>query len=84
MERQDFLASSRFGLSHLGDLHFGQTLGLPSLASLGNHSCPHRQRHPVSCTMPIGFSSGFFMENLSVIILVIYHYYIPFLLPVNY
>jgi hypothetical protein len=79
----------RFGLSQRGLLHFGQTDGLStpsgfSLLPRGNQTCPHLHRHPVNCTIPIGFSSGFFMGNLSVVILIIYQYYIPLPLTVNY
>ena len=45
------------GLSQLGLLHRGQTRGFSP--PCGSHSCPHRQRQPMSCnaTMPIGFCS---------------------------
>lgn len=49
-----------FGLSQLGLLHFGQTLGF-SPFSRGNHSCPHRHRQPSSNTMPIWVSSPVFI-----------------------
>jgi len=43
------------GRSQFALLHFGQTRGFSG--SRGNHSCPHRQRQPSSCTMPISFVS---------------------------
>lgn len=52
-----------FGLSHLGDLHFGQTVGRSPLR--GNHSCPQRHRHPSSLAMPIGFASFAIRQYLS-------------------
>ena len=52
-------ADSTLGLSHRGDLHFGQTAGRSTVPSSsrarGSHSCPHRQRAPSNWTIP---SSG--------------------------
>jgi hypothetical protein len=49
-----------FCLSHLGDLHFGQTVGrsfVSRLSSRESHSCPHRHRHPSSLTAPSSLAS---------------------------
>src|ERR1700682_1279097 len=43
-----------FGLSHRGDLPFGQTVGRSSPRA--SHSWPHRHRHPSSLTIPISLS----------------------------
>lgn len=45
-----------FGLSQLGVLHFGQTLGF-SPFSRGSHSWPHLHRQPSNNTIPICVSS---------------------------
>src|SRR6266446_5785568 len=53
---QDWPADSTLGLSHRGDLHFGQTAGRSTapVESLerGSHSCPHRHRAPRNMTIP--------------------------------
>jgi hypothetical protein len=51
-----------FGLSQFALLHFGQTRGF-SGNSRGSHSCPHRQRAIIPGTIPMGFSSSFFMAS---------------------
>ena len=76
---------SIFGLSHRGDLHLGQTDGRSS--PRGNHSCPHRQRHPSSLTIPISFSLAMLQYLLYLLIIYtsgidkytgwIYYLYIP-------